>query len=154
MTCTWLHRGTRPQWWVILAWACLCAGLLHGKVHAQAVSASEAKAIRATVQRQLDAFERDDASAAFALASSAARQRFGSAEKFMATVKEQYRAVYRHRVAFFTAAQRIDGDIVQSVRLTDADDRVWVALYRLEREADGQWRIVGCQLLETKSVST
>ncbi|MBC7414563.1 MAG: DUF4864 domain-containing protein [Herminiimonas sp.] len=118
------------------------------------IDAAESKAIQATVQRQLDAFDRDDADAAFAQASSAARTRFGTPELFMAMVKERYQPVYRRRRAIFTDLQRVDGLIIQSVRVTDADDRVWVALYRMEREPDGQWRILGCQLLETRSVST
>lgn len=121
---------------------------------AEAISKGDLQAVQATVQRQFDAFEKDDAVAAFALASSAIRSQFGDAEKFMTVVKQRYKPVYRHRVAFFTGAQRVDGMVIQSVRLTDADDRVWVALYRVQREADGQWRILGCELRETTSVST
>lgn len=118
------------------------------------VATAESKAIQATVQRQLDAFDRDDAAAAFAQAGSVARDRFGTPERFMEMVKAQYQAVYRRRSVIFTDIERIDGLTIQSVRVTDADDRVWVALYQMQQEADGQWRIVGCQLLETKSVST
>ena len=117
------------------------------------VDKAESLMVQAIVQRQLDAFARDDAAAAFALASSAIRMQFRTAENFLNVVKARYQPVYRHRVAFFTGTQRIDGLIVQSVRLTDADDRVWVALYRLKQEGDGQWRILGCELVETKSVS-
>ncbi|MBC7513731.1 MAG: DUF4864 domain-containing protein [Herminiimonas sp.] len=118
------------------------------------VSRADSRAIRATVQSQFDAFARDDAVAAFALAGTATRAQFSTPEKFMTVVKARYQAVYRHRVAFFTDAERVAGGVVQSVRLTDADDRVWVALYRMAREADGKWRILGCELLETTSVST
>ena len=119
-----------------------------------AVGTAEARAIRATVQRQLDAFDRDDAAAAFAQASRAARDRFGTAERFMAMVRQQYQAVYRRRSVIFSEVERIDGVTIQSVRVTDADDRVWVAVYQMQQESDGQWRILGCQLLETRSVST
>ncbi len=122
--------------------------------HAAGVGSAESKAIQAVVQRQLDAFDRDDAAAAFAQASRAARDRFGTPERFMEMVKAQYQAVYRRRSVIFTDIERIDGLTIQSVRVTDADDRVWVALYQMQQEADGQWRIFGCQLLETKSVST
>jgi hypothetical protein len=138
-----------------LLFACtLLSSLLGSEARAEALSRTESRAIQAAVQRQFDAFERDDAAAAFAIASTATRAQFGSAEKFMSIVKEQYRPVYRHRIAFFAAAERVDGAVVQTVRLTDADDRVWEAVYQLQREADGQWHIVGCQLVETKNVST
>ncbi len=136
--------------------ALACLGLLSipGVGQAEGVSKAESRAIQATVQSQFDAFARDDAVAAFALASTATRAQFGTPEKFMTVVKARYQPVYRHRVAFFTDAEKVAGGVVQSVRLTDADDRVWVALYRLAREADGKWRILGCELLETTSVST
>lgn len=137
-----------------LAFLCVLAALNVGAARAEGISKADTRAIQATVQSQFDAFARDDAVAAFALASSATRVQFGTPEKFMAIVKERYQAVYRHRVAFFTDAEKVAGGVVQSVRLTDADDRVWVALYRLAREADGKWRILGCELLETTSVST
>lgn len=121
---------------------------------AEAISKRDAQAVQATVQRQFDAFEKDDAAAAFALASGAIRSQFGDAEKFMAVVRQRYLPVYRHRSAFFTGAQRNGDIVIQSVRLTDADDRVWVALYHVQRESDGQWRILGCELRETTSVST
>ena len=122
--------------------------------YAAAAGTAESRAIQATVQRQLDAFDRDDAAAAFAQASSVARDRFGTPERFMEMVKAQYQAVYRRRRVIFTDIEHIDGLTIQSVRVTDADDRVWVALYQMQQEADGQWRILGCQLLETRSVST
>lgn len=125
-----------------------------GAAQGNGVSKADSYAIRTTVQSQFDAFARDDADAAFALASAPTRTQFGTPEKFMTAVKTRYQAVYRHRVAFFTDAEKIAGGVVQSVRLTDADDHVWVALYRMAREADGKWRILGCELLETTSVST
>lgn len=151
-------RGVRT--WLMRTCLAALAGLASllavdaGAAPIETVSKAEVRAIQATVQSQFDAFARDDAVAAFALASSATRAQFGTAEKFMTVVRERYQAVYRHRVAFFTDAERVAGGVVQSVRLTDAADRVWVALYRLAREADGKWRILGCQLLETTSVST
>ena len=140
----------------LAALACMALLWASGALAAQGegVSKADARAIQVTVQSQFDAFARDDAVAAFALASSATRAQFGTPDKFMAVVRERYQAVYRHRVAFFTDAERVAGGVVQSVRLTDAADRVWVALYRLAREADGKWRILGCELLETTSVST
>ncbi len=143
-----------------LPFGLLCAPLLAVAAPAPAeppgalLSKIDVQAVQATVQRQFDAFARDDAAAAFALASSGIRTQFGTADKFMSVVRKQYQPVYRHRVALFTDTERVSGAVLQTVRLTDADDRVWVAVYRLEREIDGHWHIVGCQLLETKSVST
>ncbi|GAC1407072.1 MAG: hypothetical protein NVSMB6_04210 [Burkholderiaceae bacterium] len=137
-----------------LLYLCMMVVCPHGTASAPSVSQAEAQAIRAAVQRQLDAFEKDDAVAAFAEASSTIRMQFGSAARFLAVVKARYQPVYRHRVALFMEAQRVDGVVTQSVRLTDANDRVWIALYRMEREQDGKWHILGCELFETTNVST
>ena len=146
-----------PVFAIVLAFALelgLSGSPIGSVAHAAAVGTAESKAIQAAVQRQFDAFDRDDAAAAFAQAGKAARERFGTPERFMEMVKAQYQAVYRRRSVIFTDIERVDGLTIQSVRVTDADDRVWVALYQMQQEADGQWRILGCQLLETKSVST
>jgi len=38
------------------------------------------------------------------------------------------------------------GELVQPVRMTDAQGRAWIALYPMEQQPDGTWRINGCQL--------
>jgi hypothetical protein len=37
--------------------------------------------------------------------------------------------------------------------LTDRENIVWIAIYEMEQEADGSWKIDGCSLFETTSVS-
>jgi len=46
----------------------------------------------------------------------------------------------------FDAPTIIGEDLVQPVRMTDADGRAWIALYPMQRQPDGAWRINGCQL--------
>ncbi len=149
-----VHRLS-PAWLLFLILQCgLLLTAMSTPAHAEAIAGAEAKEVETAIQRQFDAFQRDDAVAAFAMASKGIRAQFGTAEKFMAVVKQQYKPVYRHRRVLFTGTERINGEVMQTVRLTDADDRVWVAVYRMERETDGQWRIVGCELVETKSIAT
>jgi len=40
----------------------------------------------------------------------------------------------------------VDGEVIQPVRMTDAEGNAWIALYPMRRQADGVWRINGCQL--------
>ncbi|MFC3107108.1 DUF4864 domain-containing protein [Undibacterium arcticum] len=117
------------------------------------LSAADTRAIREVVQSQFDAFEDDDAPAAFALTTQASRRRLGSPDDFMRLVKEQYGPIYRHRAVLFSGAQVIGADTLLIVRLTSPDSHVWIAIYRMERETDGKWKIDGCHLLETTSVS-
>jgi hypothetical protein len=34
------------------------------------------------------------------------------------------------------------------VRITDGDDKSWIALFALERQPDATWRISGCVVTE------
>lgn len=63
------------------------------------VPPADTAAIRAVITEQLDAFARDDAPRAFALASSGIRERFGSPGVFMDMVRAGYPVVYRPKVA-------------------------------------------------------
>jgi len=40
----------------------------------------------------------------------------------------------------------IDGVVIQPLRLIDADNTVRVALYTMERQKSGIWRISGCRI--------
>ena len=70
---------------------------------APGISDADARAVRAVIEAQLDAFKRDDAARAFSYAAPGIRNAFGTAEKFMAVVREQYAVVYRPRSVSFEA---------------------------------------------------
>lgn len=143
----------RPAFPIIFFFACLAA-LSSASAFADGVLTKvDEKAIHVVVQSQLDAFRKDDAVRAFGFATSSTRSQIGSPDKFLRIVKEQYMPIYRHRVAIFSNPEMIGGEAIQTVRLTDADGLVWVALYKMQREKDGKWRIEGCQLFGTSSVS-
>jgi hypothetical protein len=126
-----------------IAFAALCAS---GPAVAQAVAARDARAVRAVVSAQLDAFARDDAERAFSYAAPPIRAMFGTPERFLAMVRAGYPVVYRNAGVTFLAALRAGNDIEQGVHLTDADGARWLATYRLERQRDGAWRITGCDV--------
>ena len=113
---------------------------------APAVTPADARAVRAVIQAQLDAFRRDDAARAFSYAAPGIQATFRSAENFMEMVRTQYPAVYRPASVEFESLMQSEGDVVQAVRFTDAGGQVWQALYPMQREADGKWRIGGCYL--------
>lgn len=114
---------------------------------AQDVSRKDALAVRKVIEAQLDAFRKDDAARAFSYATDGIRLTFVTAENFMAMVRSQYAVVYRPRsVAFDPPELAGPDDIVQPVRMTDADGRGWLAIYPMQRGSDGVWRTNGCQL--------
>jgi len=54
--------------------------------------------------------------------------------------------VYRPKDVIFETARIIEGQLVQPVRLTDAEGGSWIAIYPMQRQPDGSWRTNGCQL--------
>ena len=109
-------------------------------------------AARATIDRQIEAFRRNDAAGAYAEAAPQIRNLFPSAETFIAMVAKGYAPVLRPRSYRFETMRETSedeiaqGEITQGLSLQDEAGLDWVALYTLQRQADGQWRITGCQL--------
>ncbi|MDB5727736.1 MAG: hypothetical protein JWQ00_941 [Noviherbaspirillum sp.] len=117
------------------------------------ITSDDAVAIRAVVQSQLNALADDDANAAFELTTPTKRTLFSSAEEFLRMVKEQYTPIYRPQLALFSSPQVVDGNAVQVVRVTDDERHVWIAIFWMERGDDTNWKIDGCQLFRTSSIS-
>jgi Domain of unknown function (DUF4864) len=124
----------------------VAAALWVATASAQELTAASSRAI---VERQFDAFARDDAEAAYALASPTIKQMFVDADRFMAMVRNQYPPVYRHRSVVFSAFAERGDDASLTAILVDNSDVVWTALYSLRREANGDWLISGCVLVRS-----
>ena len=107
-------------------------------------------AIRAVIEEQLEAFRRDDAEAAFGLATPGIQHTFVTPERFMIMVRRGYRQVYRPSVVEFRELRHVeDVGPVQSVYFEGQDGDAVMALYPMERQPDGSWRINGCHLVES-----
>lgn len=117
------------------------------------ITTADAIAIHEVVQSQLEALSNDDAASAFELATPEKRMLIGSPDNFLRLIKEEYNPIYRYQRVIFSRPEVIDGDAVQLVRVTDGYSRVWVAVFWMLQGEDGSWKIDGCQLLETTSVS-
>jgi hypothetical protein len=106
---------------------------------------------RAIVERQFDAFQRDDADAAYALASPTIKEMFVDADHFMAMVRDRYAPVYRHRSVEFGAFEESGDEASLQATLVDNDNVVWTALYSLRRQENGDWLISGCVLVKSEA---
>ncbi|MCJ2033105.1 DUF4864 domain-containing protein [Methylobacterium sp. J-068] len=121
---------------------------------ARAADAAARDAARATVERQIEAFRRDDAATAYAQAAPAIQGMFASPETFIAMVRQGYAAVYRARRFSIDRIEDAGEDgLSLGVTLQDEAGVDWAALYSLERQADGAWRITGCRLLKAPGSS-
>lgn len=120
--------------------------LLIGAASAQELSAASSRAI---VERQFEAFERDDAEAAYALAAPTIKEMFGDADQFMTMVRNHYAPVYRHRSVEFGAFAESGDEASLEATLIDNDNVVWTALYSFRRVSNGDWLISGCVLAKS-----
>jgi hypothetical protein len=122
--------------------------LLTGVASAEDLTATSSRAI---VERQFDAFQRDDGQAAYALAAPTIKDMFSDADHFMATVRDHYAPVYRHRSADFGAFKESGDDASLEATLVDNDNVVWTALYSFRRVSNGDWLISGCILAKAEA---
>ncbi len=114
----------------------------------------DVRALREVIEAQLDAFRKDDAPRAFSYATEGIRETFGNAENFLQMVRTSYPVVYRPRTVAFEPPEVFQGEVLQPVRMTDADGRSWIALYPMERDSAGAWRINGCRLARLAAQET
>ena len=112
------------------------------------ITSSDLAEIRAVINRQIDAFRRDDAQGAFALVSPGMQDSFGTPERFLDVVRTAYRAVYRPANIAFLDLIVMSGEVVQQVQITDRAGGVWVAYFSMQRQRDGTWRTNGCHLVQ------
>ena len=131
----------------------LCAFVGPGQAQAD-LSAADRMAIQGVITRQIDAFRHDDAEAAFAFASPGIQDQFGTPGRFLDMVRRAYPAVNRPRSAEFTGLRLGEGGVVQEVELVGPDGAAQLALYSMERDAAGAWRISGCVLVPSARVGT
>lgn len=112
------------------------------------IKESDRAAIRFAIQSQLQAFQDDDAVNAFAFASPGIQETFRTPDRFMEMVKKYYQAVYRPRsVVFDDDLAAVNGSLAQPVLVLGPDDVPMRALYVMEQQPDGSWRINGCHLV-------
>ena len=126
---------------LIFATLLLCAG--------PAKSADDITSAQSVIRSQEQAFSRDDATDAYSYAAPGIRDLYPEASSFMFMVQHSYAPVYRHRSFEFGEAREAGDSVAQRVHIVDENGEGWEALYTLERQADGAFKITGCTLLKS-----
>ena len=110
--------------------------------------ADDVTAAQGVIRAQEQAFARDDATAAYSYAAPAIKEIFPAPDIFMSMVQNGYAPVYRHKSFEFGDSKAEGSWIAQRVHIVDANGEAWEALYTLERQPDGSYKITGCSLLK------
>ena len=127
--------------------ALVAAIVLLAPAGAQEPTAEARAAVRTVIERQLDAFRRDDAADAFSYAAPSIRRLFQTSDRFIEMVRRGYAPLTRsERPEFVRDRLMADGVFLQEVGFVGPDGKAWSAFYSLERQPDGEWRISGCVL--------
>lgn len=116
---------------------------------AENLSKADQAAIQGVIARQIEAFRQDDGGTAFGFASPAIQDQFGNPDRFLDMVRRAYPSVHRPRVFDFTGLLTGDGTVVQQVQLIGPNGEAELALYSMERDAAGLWRVSGCVLVRS-----
>jgi hypothetical protein len=143
--------GRLSLWASVVAFALQAALPGAGRAGDALLGDADRAAIRAVIQRQLDAFQRDDAAAAFALASPGIQERFHDPATFLAMVRDSYQAVYRPRHVTFLDVVVAEGQVVQKVLVIGPDGVQVLAVYPMAHMPDGSWTTDGCLLVQLPS---
>ncbi|HSS69864.1 MAG TPA: DUF4864 domain-containing protein [Casimicrobiaceae bacterium] len=110
------------------------------------LSSQEWQAIRKVISQQLAALRAGDGGKAFGYATPGVQAQFGDARSFMAMVRHAYSPLLDARYSEFLEGAVIEGIVVQPLRLIAQDNTVLVALYTVEHQKRGGWRISGCMI--------
>lgn len=120
---------------------------------ASAFSDADRAAVVGAIERQLQAFLADDAATAYSFAAPSIRSMFPTEDIFMNMVRQGYPQVYRPSSHQFAELKEVSGHLEQSVDIVDAQGAYWTALYTLEQQPDGSWKITGCYLTKRPGVA-
>jgi ketosteroid isomerase-like protein len=128
----------------------LVAILLGNAAGAQdAVTPAERARVEEVITAQIHAFRHDDATTAFSFAAPSIKAMFGDAPHFMAMVQQAYPLVYNQQSFSFGTSTIDHGLLIQKVQFLGANGDEALALYTMEKEPDGKWRIAGCSLIKS-----
>jgi len=129
------------------------AGLVCGQAMADE---TPSKVERADVQRvitaQIEAFRHDDGPAALGYAAPGIKAKYADGSAFLAMVRTAYPPVFRPRSYSFGDVMLHGGLLMQKVDIVGPDGAPASALYEMEHETDGTWRIAGCLLAKSDQI--
>jgi len=106
------------------------------------------------IERQIDAFLKDDAATAYSFAAPGIKARYPDKDAFFAMVKKSYHPVYHPGNYAFGRNKSFDdgATILHEVIITGQDGKDWRAFYKMVRQPDGTYKIGGVVVIpETES---
>lgn len=149
----------------ILLTLCLTGALLAPPAAAQsnapaqtpgspAIDRTQAAAFQSVIGAQVEAFRRDDWEAAFSYAAPSIQKIFGTVSGFRSMVLSGYRAVAQPSVFEFQDAAVLGGRPAQVAYVVGPNGKAYRAVYFMQQQPDGSWKISGVTLLPLEVTTT
>lgn len=107
------------------------------------ISEHDKTTIRQAIEKQLRAFQEDDAVTAFACVSPTVQQKFDTPDKFITMVKQEYQAVYCPRSFMFRGFTLINDYPAQVSIVMDRVGNLAQTIHIMQHQSDRTWRIHG-----------
>lgn len=115
-----------------------------------AAHADDAADARQVIESQINAFLNEDAQTAYSYAAPSIKRLYPDENRFFDMVKRGYQPVYRPgNFAFGRSGSAPDGSgLFQEVLILGPTGQDWTALYSLERQPDGSFKINGVRMIK------
>jgi hypothetical protein len=114
---------------------------------------AEVKSAQSSIEAQINAFRAGDNAAAYSYAAPNIKRIFPDVDRFMGMVQNGYQPVWKPRNYAFGKVEEISpSSIVQQVLLVGPDGKDYEAIYTLELQEDGTFRITGVSLRGSQAI--
>lgn len=115
------------------------------------VQAQSVDTFKPVIEQQLQAMAKDDNAGAWNEASPSIQMLFPTPDDFMFMVRSQYPMVYRYKgYQFKEAGTDPSGRPYQHLQIQGEDGTFYDAIYFMQQQPDGGWKISGCVIAKTK----
>jgi hypothetical protein len=113
--------------------------------HSEDLSPPDKANVQAVIAGQLEAFKAGDGVKAYSYAAPFVTKVFPTVEIFMTMVQRGYEPIYRNtKYGFGSIVTDTLGRPAQHVTITAANE----AVYAMQQQPDGSWKIAGVQMVE------
>jgi hypothetical protein len=116
---------------------------------------ADIKAAQSTIDAQITAFLANDNDKAYSYAAPGIQRIFPTVDAFMGMVERAYQPVWHPKsYAFGKAEENGATSVTQHVLVVGPDGKSYEAIYTLELQPDGVFRITGVSLRASNTLST
>lgn len=110
------------------------------------LSHTELDRIRTSIREHIHAVTARKAGVAYETLTPAIKDYYSDSKTFLNILTTQLQPIANAKSFAFTNIEREATDAIQSVLVTDPQGGEWIARFRLQRQGDGRWAIMGCQV--------